>query len=96
MSFVGRRADTNGRRVISELRIVRLGRALPVLIWGICLAPFAKIFLFSEDPNHFTYYGRLVPHEGRLAIVTDAERDAVDVEVPITNGADADGEDVWS
>jgi hypothetical protein len=30
---------------------------------------------------------RPVPHEGRLAIVTDAGRDAVDAEVPITNGA---------
>jgi hypothetical protein len=37
-----------------------------------------------------------VPPEGRLAIVTDAGRDAVDVEVPITNGAEADGEVVWS
>ena len=63
---------------------------------GSCPDSFEKIFLFSADPNHFTYYGRLVPHEGRLAIVTDAERDAVDVDVPITNGADADGEDVWS
>jgi hypothetical protein len=33
---------------------------------------------------------------GRLAIVTDAERDAVDVDAPLTNGVDADGEDVWS
>ena len=29
-------------------------------------------------------------------IVTIAERDAVDAEAPITNGADADGEVVWS
>ena len=57
---------------------------------------FQKYFLFSPDPNHFTYYCRLVPPEGRLAIVTDAGRDAVDVEVPITNGTEADGEDVWS
>jgi hypothetical protein len=39
---------------------------------------------------------RLVPQEGRLAIVTDAERDAVDVDVPLTNGTEADGEAVWS
>jgi hypothetical protein len=39
---------------------------------------------------------RLVPLEGRIAIVTDAGRDAVDAEVPITNGAEADGKDVWS
>jgi hypothetical protein len=29
-------------------------------------------------------------------IVTNAGRDAVDAEAPITNGAEADGEDVWS
>ena len=34
--------------------------------------------------------------KGRLAIVTDAERDAVDVDAPLTNGVEADGEDVWS
>ena len=33
---------------------------------------------------------------GRFAIVTDAGQDAVDVEAPITNGAEADGEVVWS
>jgi hypothetical protein len=36
------------------------------------------------------------PTEGRLAIVTDAGRDAVDVDVPLTNGTEADGEVVWS
>jgi hypothetical protein len=39
---------------------------------------------------------RSVPLEGRLAIVTDAGRDAVDAKVPITNGTEADGEVVWS
>jgi hypothetical protein len=39
---------------------------------------------------------RLVPPEGRLAIVTDAGRDAVDAEVPLTNGTEADGEVVWA
>jgi hypothetical protein len=47
-------------------------------------APFAKIFLFARDPNHFTYRRRPVPSEGRLAIVTDAGRDAVDAEVLLT------------
>jgi hypothetical protein len=47
-------------------------------------------------PKSPAYWVRLVPHEGRLAIVTDAGRDAVDAEVPITNGTDADGEVVWS
>jgi hypothetical protein len=36
------------------------------------------------------------PTEGRVAIVTAAGRDAVDADAPITNGVEADGEDVWS
>jgi hypothetical protein len=36
------------------------------------------------------------PTEGRFAIVTAAGRDAVDADAPITNGAEADGEVVWS
>jgi hypothetical protein len=63
---------------------------------GSCPAPFAKIFWFSTDPNHLPIPGRPVPLEGRLAIVTDAGRDAVDADVPITNGMEADGEVVWS
>src|SRR5258708_7354868 len=43
-----------------------------------CPAPFAKIFLFPPDPNHFYIHRRLVPLEGRIAIVTDAGWDAVD------------------
>jgi hypothetical protein len=34
--------------------------------------------------------------EGRLAIVTSVRRDAVDADAPLTNGAEADGEVVWS
>jgi hypothetical protein len=36
------------------------------------------------------------PTEGRLAIVTDAGRDAVDAESALTNALEADGEVVWS
>jgi hypothetical protein len=36
------------------------------------------------------------PTEGRHAIVTAAGRDAVDADVPITNGIEADGKVVWS
>jgi hypothetical protein len=61
-----------------------------------CPAPFAKIFLFLSDPNHRLIPCRPVPPEGRLAIVTDAGRDAVDVEVLLTSGTDADGQVVWS
>jgi len=43
-----------------------------------CPAPFAKIFLFRPEANQFTDSHRLVPLEGRITIVTDAGRDAVD------------------
>ena len=38
---------------------------------------------------------RLVPTRGALANVTNAGRDAVDAEVPLTNGTEAYGEVVW-
>jgi hypothetical protein len=41
-------------------------------------ALFAKIFPFSLTPNHFYNFSRPTPQEGRIAIVTDAGRDAVD------------------
>ena len=65
------------------------------MIW-VVQSPFAKIFPFPFGPNHLHISRRLVPLRGRLAIVTDAGRDAVDADVPITNGAEADGEAVWS
>ena len=43
--------------------------ALPDLV---CPDLIAKIFLFSSDPNHRHIRRRLVPLEGRIAIVTDA------------------------
>jgi hypothetical protein len=43
-------------------------------------SPDAKNIRFSEYPNHFYNSHCLVPHEGRLAIVTDAGRDAMDAE----------------
>ncbi|MDR3484907.1 MAG: hypothetical protein P4M05_08340 [Bradyrhizobium sp.] len=59
--------------------------------------PFAKIFSFPSDPNQLHVSRRLVPMEGRLAIVTDAGRDAVDAGGASDEGADfADGEVVWS
>jgi hypothetical protein len=45
------------------------------------------IGLFPAVPSHF---------EGRLAIVTDAGRDVVDVDVLLTSGTEADGQVAWS
>jgi hypothetical protein len=54
-----------------------------------------KYFCFSERQIRL-YDLPSRPTEGRFAIVTDAGRDAVDAMALLTNGADADGEDVWS
>ena len=59
------------------------------------ISEFPK-FNLSPDPNQVYRFRRLVPQQGRIAIVTDAGRDAVDADVPLTNGAEADGEVVWS
>jgi hypothetical protein len=58
--------------------------SLRLLIWGVCPSPLQKYFIFHTDPNHWLIPRRPVPLEGRLAIVTDAGRDAVDVEVLLT------------
>jgi hypothetical protein len=51
-----------------------------------CPAPSLKIFPFPSEANHLFICRRLVPLEGRLAIVTDAGRDAVDATCQKTNG----------
>jgi hypothetical protein len=51
-----------------------------------CPAPFTKIFLFFRNPNQLYILAVPFPQEGRLMIVTIAERDAVDADAPITNG----------
>ena len=59
-----------------------------------CPAPFAKIFRFAPDPNHF--HDPAIPsHRGGVAHVTDAGRDAVDAGGAKDEGANADGEVVW-
>jgi hypothetical protein len=71
-----------------------------ILLWDQADLPCpvlpAKRNLFRPDPKDFYNSPRLVPLEGRIAIVTDAGRDAVDADAPLTNGAEADGEGVWS
>jgi hypothetical protein len=53
---------------------------------------------YSVFPNsQITLYPRpSTPHEGRIAIVTDAGLDAMDAAALLTNSAKADGEVVWS
>jgi hypothetical protein len=45
-----------------------------------CPAPFAKKFRFALTPNQHYIPRRLVPQRGARAIVTDAGRDAVDID----------------
>jgi len=56
-----------------------------------CPAPFAKIFLFRPDPNHF-YIDHVLSQERGVAHVTDAGRDAVDAAAQLTNSAEAYGQ----
>jgi hypothetical protein len=59
-------------------------------------SPLCKNILLRRTPKSNLYRSPSRPTEGRLAIVTDAGRDAVDADAPITNGTEADGEVVWS
>jgi hypothetical protein len=46
----------------------------------------AKIFPFSSDPNQMHIQAVSFPLEGRIAIVTDVERDAVDARASGAHG----------
>ena len=52
-----------------------------------CPAPLCKNILIFRNPKSVVYPLPSRPTEGRFAIVTDAGRDAVDADVPMTNGA---------
>jgi hypothetical protein len=64
--------------------------------WKRSSSPVGKNILIFRNSKSLVYLRHPVPLEGRFAIVTDAGWDAVDVEARITNGAEADGEVVWS
>jgi hypothetical protein len=63
---------------------------------SMCPVGREKINCFANQPELKQNPRCLAPQEGRIAIVTDAGRDAVDADAPLTNGAKADGEVVWS
>src|SRR5262249_9658027 len=69
---------------------MRVMRKLPVVPICRTSEPLLKI------PNH-EHDARVPPRqEGRLPIVTNARRDAMDVMARATSAAKADGENVWS
>ena len=59
-------------------------------------SPLCKNISVFPNPKSELYDSLSRPTEGRVAIVTAAGRDAVDADALLTNGAEADGEDVWS
>ena len=62
----------------------------------LCLSsPSCKnILLFRNSKS--PYISAIPSHRGALRNVINAGRDAVDADVPTTDGTEADGEDVWS
>ena len=58
--------------------------------------PFSQKYICSRFTQITFTTAPSRPTEGRLAIVTNAGRDAVDAKTALTNGANADGEVVWS
>jgi hypothetical protein len=81
---------TGARPQSATRRANRLGN-----IRSLCPAPFAKIFWFSEDPNHLIIV-TVLSHRGAAEIVTDAGQDAVDASGAKDEGAFlVDGEVVW-
>src|SRR5258708_7418661 len=84
----------------SKVRVSGLARKIEFLelnqAVSICPVPFAKIFLFSFDPNHFYIRAVLSFREGRWPSSRTLGRDAMDAAALVTNSAKADGEVVWS
>jgi hypothetical protein len=58
-------------------------------------SPLSKNISVFPKSNHL-YSSCVLPDRGALRNVINAGRDAVDADAPLTNGAEADGEVVWS
>ena len=61
-----------------------------------CQAQNKKYFAFPEGQIRGINHAILSHQEGRSRSSRNAGQGAVDAEVPITNGAEAYGKDVWS
>ena len=71
------------------------GKSVARLI-GLVSSPCCKNISVFPKPKSGLYDSHPVPLRGALRNVNDAGRDAVDADALLTNGAEADGEDVWS
>jgi hypothetical protein len=63
------------------------------LIW--VSSPDAKKYCFPKTRNCGSFHPSRLGKRG-VRVVTNVGRDAMDAEVPLTSGAEADGEIVWS
>ena len=59
-------------------------------------SPSRKNILIFRSRKSVYIHGHPASQEGRFAVVTSVRRDAVDADAPLTNGAETDGEVVWS
>jgi hypothetical protein len=78
-------------RMLPEKKFFRRINVIPPV-----QSPLAKINPFALPPNHFHNFRHPVPLEGRFAIVTDVGAGCGGHGGTLTNGADVDGEVVWS
>jgi hypothetical protein len=83
-------APINAGTVSNQLHACRANQPGPLS------SPVCKNIALPNSPKSSLEPPPSRPKEGRLAIVTDAGRDAMDADVPLTNGTEADGEVVWS
>jgi hypothetical protein len=96
--FGGFQTASSRRNALDKLAAdgLRADLRLDGQITDLLSSPFCKNISVFCRPKSPAYSPPSRPSEGRIAIVTDAGWDAVDAEVPLTNGTEADGEDVWS
>ena len=99
---MSRPLEQGGTGVSSASHVMKINYLSPPTTSKIALSgksvssPLIKNILIYRIPKSDACLHSSRSSRGRLAIVTNAERDAVDVDALLTNSADADGEVVWS
>jgi hypothetical protein len=70
--------------------------SVPTSLSAPLVKPLLKKYSGCQNILIILYCSLSRPTKGALRNVNNAGRDAVDADVPLTNGADADGEGAWS
>jgi hypothetical protein len=91
----GLHSSANRKKVCVDARVRPRQFVEPVQCDLPCPVQLRKIFRLNRRANQRYDFARLTRQEGRLAIVTNVRWDAVDTDVPLTNGTEVDGEVVW-